>query len=226
MTEHDRVEGYWNIFARELEKVLEIHQLSMSQLASDIGIADEKVRRLTQSLHAPDSLPVLNIEEMRLVEEKLQLDYESKRSLRVGLLATSIQSMFMKHKERDDAALIAEQVFPLLLQALQQQAKGISTRIKQGDDSPLADDEFDLFFESLLQTIDDAERELQSSYEAGVRNERVARARSAYIYFQQVATASEKANNDLHARKLWQYCYNASQRGLAAVSKRLKELGE
>ncbi|HLG60402.1 MAG TPA: hypothetical protein VKY19_00605 [Ktedonosporobacter sp.] len=226
MTEHDRTKGYWNIFARELEKVLETHHLSMSQLASDIGIADEKVRRLTQSLHEPDSLPVLNTEEMRLIEEKLQLDYESMRSLRVGLLATSIQRMFMKHRERDDAALMAEQIFPLILQSLQQQTQGVSTRIKQGDDAPIADDEFDLFFDPLLQTIDDAEQELRLSYDADVRNERVARARSASIYFQQAATVLEKANNDLHARKLWQYCHDTSQSGLAAVSKRLRELGE
>ena len=53
-------ERYWNLFARELEAVLVVHHQSLSAFDPRLGIAEEKARRLQQSLLTPGSLPVLS----------------------------------------------------------------------------------------------------------------------------------------------------------------------
>ncbi len=228
MTDQNPSERRWNLFARELENILVAHKLSMSQLESDIGIPREKVRRIAQSLHMPKSLPVLDHEEMKLVEQKLQLSQEEVRRLRASLLAISIQKTLAYRMSRDSALLVAEQAFPVILQALGEQAQGLvtydGTRIGAG--GPLADDGSDAFFDSAWQNIDDADLALQLSYGVDAHAERVGRARSAYTSFEQASADLEDADDDVRTLQLWQDSYNTTQRGLNAASKRLEDLGE
>ena len=60
-------------FARELEAVLVVHHQSLNAFELRLGIAEEKARRLQQSLLTPGSLPVLAPEELNELELKLPL---------------------------------------------------------------------------------------------------------------------------------------------------------
>jgi hypothetical protein len=227
MTSQESSKRHWNLFARELEKLLAAHELSMSQLESDIGISHEKARRLIQSLHLPQNLPVLNPEEMKLVEQKLQLSYEESLRLRASLLAISIQKMLLYRISQDNSFIIAENVFPIILQSLEEQAQGLATQgnIRWGDGSPIADDG-NAFFDPAWQNIDNADLALQLSYGVNAHAERVEKAHSAHTYFEQASANLEDADDDMRALLLWQNCHDTTQRGLHSARKRLEDLGE
>jgi hypothetical protein len=227
MTNQEALEKRWNLFARELENILTAHKLSMSQLSSTIGISPEKARRIIQSLHLPQNLPVLNPEEMKLVEQKLQLSHEERLRLRASLLATSIQKTLVSRMSRESALLVAEQAFPVIFQALGEQAQGLVTHdtTRWGDGGPLADDG-SAFFDVPWQNIDNADLALQLSYGVDAHAERVGKARSAYTSFEQASQDLEDADDDTRTSQLWQDSYQTTQRGLHAASKRLEDLGE
>lgn len=227
MTDQKPSERHWNLFARELENILVAHKLNMSQLESDIGISLEKARRLIQSLRIPQNLPVLNPQEMKLVEQKLQLSHEERLRLRASLLATSIQKPLIYGISREGALLVAEQAFPVILQTLGEQVQGLVTHdtTRWGDGGPIADDD-DAFFDSPWQNIDDADLALQLSFGIDAHAESVGKARSAYTSFEQASMDLEDADDDIRALHLWQDSYQTAQRGLNAASKRLEDLGE
>jgi hypothetical protein len=228
MTNQEALERHWNLFARELENILDAHKLSMSQLETDIGISHAKVLRLTQSLHLPQNLPVLNPEEMKLVEQTLQLSHEERLHLRASLLATFIQKTLAYRMSRESALLVAEQAFPVILQGLGEQAQGLAMydTTRWGDGGPIADDGSDAFFDAPWQNIDDADLALQLSYGVDTHAERVGQARSAYASFEQASQDLEDADDGLRTSQLWQDSYQTTQRGLNSASKRLEDLGE
>src|SRR5215469_11396077 len=93
MFEDRHLPQYWNIFAQELQSILQRYSMDLGHLDSRVGIHREKVRRLKRSLFSPPSLPVLNREEMQLLSTRLRLSDDDVLSLRAALLATSTQRM-------------------------------------------------------------------------------------------------------------------------------------
>jgi len=227
MTDQQITKKPWNIFARELENILFTHQLQMDALAELIGTSAEKTHYLTRSLHTPEGLPVLNREEMKVLEQKLRLSAEEILRLRAGLLAAFIQSTFVDRINQGDAVLLAEQAFPTILRALQARAQGSvlheATRWGAGD--PIADDEVDAFFDSILRILHNAEMELQLSYGVDSHTVRVAKALAARTYFEQASTELESAEDHICALQLWRDSYATSQHGLETANRRLEDLG-
>ncbi len=218
---------HWNLFARELEAVLAAHQVGLGHLDDRAGIHREKVRRLTQSLHTPKSFPVLNTEEMEQVVLQFQLSDEELLRLRAALLATAIEKMLMDRINQDDALLAAEQAFPMILQALQEQLSGISGlgAVKGGDSGPGAD-YAGMLLDSVLQAIDDAELALQLSYQVNIHKERVEKARYARIRFTEALAELDDIQERIRTLQVGQYCSDIAQKGLAAAIERLEDLGE
>lgn len=227
MTDQQITEKRWNLFARELENILADHHLQMDALVELVDISAEKVRYLIRSLYTPKGLPVLNHEEMKLLEQKLQLRSEESLHLRAGLLATFIQRTFVDRIEADDALLLAEQAFPTILHALEARAQGLVLHeaIRWGAGNPIADDEFDAFFDPTLHMLNDAEMELQLSYGVDTHTTRVAKALTARTYFEQASVELEHADEHIRALQLWHDSYATSQRGLETANKRLEDLG-
>ncbi len=227
MVDQQLTEKQWNIFARELERVLAAHHLQMDDLVTQAGVSPEKTRRLARSLRIPEALPVLHREAVRLLERRLQLNAEEILRLRAALLATCIQRMFVDRINQHDAFLLAEQAFPTILHALQERAQGpvVHEGTRWGAGDPIEDDEIEALFASTLRTLDDAELELQMSYGVDDHETRVAQALSAQTHFAQVSVGLEKADEDVRSLHLWKDSYETSQRGLENANKRLEELG-
>jgi hypothetical protein len=217
----------WNLFARELENILATHHLGLGHLDDRAGIHREKVRRLIQSLSSPKSFPVLNVEEMEQVIRVLQFNEEEVLHLRAALLATSIEKTLMDRIEQDDALLASEQVFPIILKALQEQLNGVSGLgvVKKGDGEPGTDYAGKLL-DSVWQAIDTADMALHMSYRVYEHTERVEKARYAHTRFTEALAELEEVADRLRTLPIWQYCDDTAQKGLAAASERLEDLGE
>jgi len=226
MSEHLEQAKRWNLFARELEDILASYNLGLGHLDDRDGIHREKVRRLIQSLRAPKSFPVLNTEEMDLLVQTLQLGDEEVLRLRAALLATAIERTLMDRINQDEALLAAEQAFPLILKALHEQASRISGlgAVRGDDGGPGADDELETLFDTIWDTMDDAEMALQLSYRVDKQSERVAKARLARARFEEALADLEGSGDHIRALHFWKDCYDATKRGLAATCERLEDL--
>jgi hypothetical protein len=218
-----------NLFARELEGILVRYNLSLSQLEDRAGIRREKVQRLLQSLQKPNMFPILNVSEMEMVRVRVGLDPWDLVHLRAAMLATSIEKTLMVSMQPDEALLVAEQTFPIILIALQKQSgrlRGTSATRGDPDSSPAEDDEIAGFFDNIWQIIDEAEMELQLSSNVYAHPLRVEYARSALAHFTDGHTRLVAAARRMQNFQLWQGCEAACQQGLAAANKHLEELGE
>jgi hypothetical protein len=219
---------YWNLFARELQNVLANYQYSMDVLEDLAGVSAEKTHALIHSLHTPDALPILTHEETRALERKLKLDTEERFQLRAGLLAASMQRAFIDYTGQDTALLLAEQALPTILQALQAQGQQVlqeQASTRRGAGEPMDDDEFEAFFEPLLDLLEEAEMALQLSYNVNAYATQAARALAARACFEQANADVEGAEKFLRQAQLWKDCREVSHRGLRAANERLEELG-
>lgn len=218
----------WNLFARELEDILAKRNLGLGHLDDRAGVHREKVRRLIQSLRTPKSFPVLNAEEINRIAEEFVLNETEVLQLRAAVLATSIEKTLMDRINQDDALLAAEQLFPTIFKALQEQVEGISGlgTIRRGDTDLVDDDELDMLLGSVLDAIDDAHIALHLSRNVSSHGERVEQARRALTNFEKALTELDEVAEEVRALSVWRYWYDEAQKGLAIAHKRLEELGE
>ncbi len=226
MTDRDSSGTRWNLFARELEDILNARGLSMSQL-EQAGIHHEKVRRMIQSLQVPKIFPIFTAEELALIEYRFRLDDEDMLHLQAALLATSIQKTLVHRMNQDDALSAAEQILPLIIQGLLEQGQNsrVNDVLRSGASEPIADDEFEAFFDTIWQNIDDAEMSMQLSYGIGSQSEGIEKAHAAQVSFELAAIKLKRANTNIHALTLWQNCYTTSQQGIMDAKRRLEDLG-
>ena len=226
MTDHDLTGTGGNIFARKLENILNAHHSSMSQL-EDAGIPLEKVRRMIKSLQTPKVFPIFTAEELALIEYRFRLDDEDMLHLQAALLATSIQKTLVHRMSQDGALLVTEQIFPLIVQDLLEQGQNsrVNDVLRSGASEPIADDEFEAFFDTIWQNIDDAEMSMQLSYGIGSQSEGIEKAHAAQVSFELAAIKLKRANTNIHALTLWQNCYTTSQQGIMDAKRRLEDLG-
>jgi uncharacterized small protein (DUF1192 family) len=228
MTEQEQSGKRWNLFARELEDILATHHFSIGQLDDQVGIHREKVRRLKQSLLTPKSFPVLNTEEMEVVSKKLQLSDSEIMRLRAAVLATSIERMLMDRINRDDALVAAEQMFPLISKAMQEQVNSIigMGAIRREDTISSGYDESDLALESAIEAIEKGTIALHLSYNVSSHTERIERAKEARHHFEVAQAELDEVDDDMHVLASWNYCHNETQNRLVEVNERLEDLGE
>jgi hypothetical protein len=217
--------GGWNIFARELQNVLRGHNLNLSMLDDRVGIDPEKVRRLAQSLQSPKSFPVLTVDEMDQLITALNLAEDEILRLHAALLAASIERTLMDRINHDDALLATNQIFPTILQALQDEADGnAGLGNTRGDIGGFYPKDFDAAFASTIAYIDDGDRALQMSYNMSDPGRQKQYAQSAYTNYEDASTQLNQMPRNLQGIELWKNLQREAQRGKVAASKRLADL--
>ena len=228
MTGQPPSEKRWNLFARELENILAVHNLSIGQLDDQIGIHREKVRRLKQSLLLPKSFPVLNTEEMEQVVDALSLDDAEVMRLRAAILAVAIERILMDRINQDDALLATEQLLPVISKAMQQEVQSITGMgaIRREDTIPSNYDESDLALELAKERLEKGTLAIHLSYHVSSHSERIERTREARTHFEAVLAELNEVDDDMRLLAAWNYCYTEAQNRLSEVSERLEDLGE
>jgi hypothetical protein len=227
MINHRLSTGRWNLFARELEDILEARGLRLTHLDDRAAIHREKVRRLTRSLLSPKSFPVLNTDEMTRVEEAFNLSEDELLRLRAAILVTAIEETLMDRINQDDALLAAEQIFPIIVAAMRKQRhgeKGISV-IRNDKSDMLEETELDMALDNVFETIDRATKALYMSI-ANAQSERVRYAREARAGFEAALSELDEIEDVFKATDEWQAGHADASIGILAVEKRLEELGE
>jgi hypothetical protein len=217
----------WNLFGQMLQEILATHGCGLGHLDDRAGIHPEKVRRLQRSLKVPKSFPVLNIAEMEQVNTAFQLTWREKVRLRAALLATAIEETLMDRIEPREALRAAEQILPIIEQALlaySDEPAGIGA--VKGDDSQLLEEtEIDQKLGGTLALIDHATLALHLSQHAEGQAERIERAQQAEYHFTTALTQLLKAETTLKESAAWQAWFHEAQSGLRAAREQLASLG-
>ena len=107
----------WNLFAREIEDLLSIRGRTLSALTSQAGIHPVKVNRLRRSLVVPE-FHLLSPEDIDTVIVTFQLSSEEQLRLRAAILTTAIEATLMNRIDMNSALRAAEEIFPILLDAI------------------------------------------------------------------------------------------------------------
>ncbi len=214
-----------NIFARELQNVLRRHNLDLSRLDDRVGIHPEKVRRLVQSLSGPKSFPVLNVEEMDQLIATLNLSEDEIIHLRAAVLAASIERTLMDRINQDDALQGANQIFPIIIRALEEESEsdqGLGntrgTDINADDNSSL-----DEVFRSVYVALDAGEDALDlSSRMSSTRKS--SQLKLAAAQFSQAIEALKEFPSSMHTIGEWRYLQQQAQKCLHSAQEQLARL--
>ena len=217
---------YWSVYALTLQRILNTYRMGLGHLDDRVGIHREKVRRLIRSLHTPDSLPVLNPDEAQLLFETIHIRQEDRWHLHAALLATAIQRLLSQRIELEDARLAAEQMLPIIHDAVIKHKNTRGLGNVRGDIDPLEDNEFDLMFALPLEMIDQGNEALYLSRDATSHTERVRRTRFARGCFEEAAAELVNFSRNIRLLPDWQHRHDEAQKGLESVKDRLEDLGE
>lgn len=212
----------WNIFARELEGILQDHGFRLGHLNDRAQIHPEKVRRLQRSLYEP-KFNVLSPDDLEQVRVSFGFTKDEQTRLRAAILATAVEDMLMGRINVDDALGAAEQIFPLLLRALRAHdgEEGGIGAIK-GAPVPAQPSELDVF-EGALDDIDEAllALHLTGTTRNGQRVEYACRARdgfsAALVKLDTLAPTHE-------ADPKWRMWQAEASNGLVAAERKLRSL--
>ncbi|GCE22523.1 hypothetical protein [Dictyobacter kobayashii] len=219
MTQKNAEPRRWNLFARELEDLLRKRGCNLNDLMHEGLLHREKVRRLKQSLVVP-RFHLLSPEDLDLVVETFQVTGDEHLRLRAAILATAVEETLMDRIDAENALQAAEEIFPLLLTALQQrfkQQRGLAaTRKALITDEVTTDDVLD----PLLQRFDHALLALHLSRQGKMEAERIAQARIARDRFLLVLAELEAlcaTDPSMGQDEAWQIWHQETRKGLAAA---------
>jgi hypothetical protein len=217
----------WNLFARVLQEVLAAHGAGLGHLDDRVKIHPEKVRRLQRSLKMPKSFPVLNIEEMEQVFAVFRLHRQERMRLRAALLATSIEQTLMDRINQYDALRAAEQILPIIEQALQTYAdEPLGIGAVKGEGSAMPEEgEIERELGGALAAIDRATLALHLSLNVESHAERGERAREAREGFESALLLLETVEPAFKAQEAWRVWYDEAERGQRTAKQRLADLG-
>jgi hypothetical protein len=182
----------WNIFARELDRVLAVHGLRLGQL-DDEGIVHhpEKVARLQRSLNSPAHFPALNPEEMDRLQKIVGLSEEEMQRLRAALVATAVERTLMDRLDPQTALMAANDVFELCLAAMRAHSTPILAAVRGGHMDGASDDE--QAEEEVADLLDAAVIALDGAHYAPTPHARQAYAREALRLYTQALSRLEAA---------------------------------
>lgn len=215
----------WNIFARELEDILVARGLRLTQLDDRTAIHREKVRRLVRSLLTPKSFPVLNPSEMDEIIVAFNLTEDEVLRLRAAILTTAVEAMLMDRIYRDDALAVAEQVLPMIFQAMRRGAlRAVRGDVKEMDEE-IEQTEIDVLLESTLDLIDRATMSMHLYQNVGIYSESVKLARQALDDFNSALTELESVGKEIQVTETWKVWQKETQKGIDIVTEYLEELG-
>lgn len=216
----------WNLFARVLQEILASHKLGLGHLDDRVHIHPEKVRRLQRSLKVPKSFPMLNSDELAQIITVFGLNRKEKLRLRAAVLATSVEATLMDRIHQDDALRAAEQILPIIEQALEEheyELMGIGA-IKGGE-TEIEENEIDRKLGSALAIIDHATLLLYLSSNADSQLERVECAQQARDNFASALAQLDNANVELKQYDAWHVWHDEAENGLVGAQERLNALG-
>jgi len=207
----------WNIFARELEIVLEAHSFRLGQLLSQrIVFSSQKINRLKHSLTSSAHLTTLNPEEMERLINIMQLDDLEQKRLNAALLATAVEMTLLDRIDPHTALMAADDVFRILFDALQVQPN-VMVGVKAGTMMDEIEAIGDLAFTQALDLIDRATLTIHVSRNAGSIPARVARAHEAFDTYTQAQELLQQAQDPPHGHEDWQYWYSEARSGCASA---------
>lgn len=205
----------WNIFARELEDVLDGYGLKLSHL-DDRGVVHhrEKVRRLQQSLKSPSHLTTLNPEEMdRLIVVMRLTDLEQKR-LRAALLATAVEMTLMDRVDAETALMAADDVFTILFAAMRAQPDSVMNKgVKAGMMTDKDDEAGDAAFSQALDLFDRAMLALHVSRNAATFQAQVVHARESFDAFSRAMDCLRQTQSPPPQSEDWRYWFDEVSAG-------------
>lgn len=216
----------WNLFARVLQELLVARNLGLGYLDDRAHIHPEKVRRLQRSLRIPKSFPVLNSDELAQVITVFQFSRKEKMRLRAAVLATSVEATLMDRINQDDALRAAEQILPIIAQALEAHEDDlVGIGAIKGGEPLIEESEIEDKLGNALSTIDHATLALYLSSNADSQMERVERAQQAHACFTAALNQLNEADPDLKHSAVWKVWHDEAQHGIVAAQKRLDILG-
>jgi hypothetical protein len=225
MPQQATAEKRWNLFARELEDLLRKRDRELNDLMSEGLLHSEKVRRLKQSLVYP-RFHLLSPEDLEQVITVFCLSGEEQLRLRAAILATAVEETLMNRIDPENALRAAEEIFPILLRALQKrlkQQRGLAATRRPMMEEPRSDDAMEL----ILERFDHAMLALHLSRQGSTLIEQMEQGTMARDRFLAVLADLEAlcaSDPALENNEAWQLWHQETQKGLVAVSHVLQRL--
>ncbi len=226
MMQQARVKKRWNLFARELEDLLQKRERDLNDLISEGGLHPEKVYRLKRSLATP-KFHLLSPEDLEQVIATFQFTNEEQLRLGAAILATAIEETLMNRVDPDNALRAAEEIFPILVKALRQrfgQRRGLAATRREIMTEEITTNDV---LEPALECFDQAMLALHLGQQGNSPVERMEQTQRACDGFAAVLTdlealrATDPAIATTDAWKMW--CQEA-QKGLTVALERLVQL--
>jgi len=233
-----RPKGPWNIFATELEHILEAPERNMTINDLDDVTAPntdgvvtelvhrETVRRLVVSLNTPENLPTLGEGELERLFATCKFTDEERLRLRGALLAVYVQRALNERLGPDDARAGAEQILPIITDALLHYRNtnvevGIGA-LKGGSDQAATEE---LALATALDAIDRGTLALNLIHEVRSAAERLERAQAARTAFAAALEDLGEANDNIKQGEVWRYWHDTAVRGLQDAGRRVTAFG-
>jgi hypothetical protein len=217
----------WNLFAREIEALLQRRNLSFGALSSKAGIHPGKVQRLRRALTKP-IFHTLSPDDLDMMITTFDLTAEEEIRLRAALLATAIERLLMDRIDPKNALQAAEELLPLLVKGLRERASqsggiGAIRRVSMKDETTLEN-----LLEDVLESFDRAMLALHLSQQVDTPGEQIGHLRKAHDDFASVIKELEVlAQNDpfIKTTELWELWKAEAQHFLNVVEQKLKQFG-
>lgn len=216
----------WNLFVRELEDLLRERERNLNDLISEAELHPEKVRRLKQSLLTP-KFHLLSPEDLEQVLVTFHFTAEEHLRLRAAILATAVEETLMNRIDAENALRAAEEIFPLLIEALRQrfgQQRGLAATRR----APLAEERTTSdALEPILEQFDQGMLALHSGRQVKTHTERMRQTAIARDCFQTVLIdleALSAVDPTIASTEAWQVWYQETQKALAIATEMLVRL--
>ena len=215
----------WNIFARELQDIMQARGNELGVIDDRTAIHREKVRRLQRSLLTPKRFPLLSPHDLDMLIHVFGLTGDEVIRLRAAILATSVEATLMGRIAQRDALRAAEQVFEITLESLRVEDHALQV-VRTGNEyaaqTPVDSDSGPLALESALAAIDWGILSMHLAMQSNSYTQRMAylqQARASFDFALQEIDATE----DTATEDVWR---EEARRGLGIVTAELDDLGE
>ncbi len=221
----------WNLFARELQTILQEHGADLGKLDNRAAIHPEKVRRLQHSLSIPKRFPTLSPADLDDVIQAFQLSRDDTLRLRAAVLATAVQRILMDRVVADEATRAAEYIYGVVLSSLRSEAESLSgVRGSASKEYLMSDDntenaELDAALEALLDAIDRGTLALHLSHDAASQDERIERLREAVAAFELAVETLSNLDREIQLSPSWRHWRAEAERGASTAQSDLADLG-
>jgi hypothetical protein len=213
----------WNIFARELSRLLEIRGHTLGALHTKSHIHSQKVQRLRDSLANPKSFPTLNPDEMRQVQTDFAFTDLEMNCLLAAILATAVEATLMDRVNQVVAHAAAEQIFVILFTESQRETFApILAMLEAGG---IMAQDINAILAPILIMLEKAQLAFHLSMAAVSGEEQYASALQAQHDFTLVLDAMDKLPTDVIQTEEWRYWQQEALSGQLMVNKRIVQLG-